>query len=122
MEPRVSTALKTDQTIEITTMGKKSGRPHRIETWFHVVEGKIYLTGNPGKRDWYANLLANPEFIFHLKESTQADLPATARAITDPVERREILAKITKSRGEERQLDSWVAGSPLVEVSFTEEH
>ena len=83
MEDRVRRALQRDRTIDITTIGRKSGRPHRIETWFHHVNGEFYLTGSPGRRDWYANLLAHPTLTFHLKQRVVADLPAraTPRAI-----------------------------------------
>jgi len=71
---------------------------------------------------WYANLVANPDFTFHLKESMQADLPATARPLLDPVERRAVLAqildKLAQTVAGERDLAAWVADSPLVEVAF----
>ena len=76
MDERVRQALANDRTIDITTTGRSSGLPCRIETWFYRVDDRIYLTGSPGRRDWYANLLANPEFTFHLKQSVGADLPA----------------------------------------------
>jgi hypothetical protein len=39
-----------------------------------------------------ANLAAHPQFTFHLKNSVVADLSATATVITDPAERRRVLA------------------------------
>ncbi len=69
MDERVRQALANDRTIDITTTGRSSGLPRRIETWFYRVDDQIYLTGSPGRRDWYANLLANPDFTFHLKQS-----------------------------------------------------
>lgn len=87
--------------------------------WFYRYDGRIFLSGSPGRRDWYANLLANHEFTFHLKGSAQADLPARARPITDEVERREVIAVILDDLGRGYgALDEWVAGSPLVEVEF----
>ena len=56
-------ALQDDRLIDITTTGRKSGEPHRIEIGFHFVDGHVYITGRPGLRGWYANLLANPDFI-----------------------------------------------------------
>ncbi len=124
-EPRVREALARERTIDITTTGRRSRRPRRIEMWFHNLDGRIYLTGSPGARDWYANLVAHPDFTFHLKESVAADLPARARPITDVAEKREVLARILArlGQGEEperrRNLDTWVARSPLVEVTFS---
>ena len=73
MDERVHQALAIDRTIDITTTGRSSGLPRRIETWFYRVDDQIYMTGSPGRRDWYANLLANPDFTFHLKQSVGAE-------------------------------------------------
>jgi deazaflavin-dependent oxidoreductase (nitroreductase family) len=115
MDEQVKHALERDRTIDITTIGRKTGLPRRIEIWFHNIDGRLYISGLPGRRDWYANLLTNPEFTFHLKGSVQADLPARARPITDEAERRAVLARI---QGGSRDLEAWVAGSPLVEVEL----
>jgi hypothetical protein len=48
-------------------IGRLSGQPRRIEIWYFMIAGRVYLTGTPGRRDWYANLLANPRLIFHIK-------------------------------------------------------
>ena len=117
---QVREALAHDRVIDITTVGRSSLQPRRIETWFHRVEGRIYLTGLPGKRDWYANLLADPVFTFHLKESVSADLPARAIPITDLEDRRAILSSIVRALDRASELDAWVTGSPLVEVRFDE--
>lgn len=85
-----------EHTIDITTFGRRSGIPRRIEVWFHRVDGRWYLTGMPGPRGWYANLRAHPRFIVHLKHGVTADLPATAT-------------------------DDWLARSPLVEIVFDDE-
>ncbi len=121
MNEQIRQALARDRTIDITTIGRASGRPRRIETWFYRVDDRIYLTGSPGKRDWYANLLANPAFTFHLKESAQADLAARAAPITDPAERRAIMGRILADLGQPHQLEAWVAGSPLMAVAFEEQ-
>ena len=121
LDDQVKQALGKDRVIDMTTIGRSSGQPRRKETWFHNIDGKIYLTGTPGKRDWYANMVANPAFTFHLKESAQADLAAQARPVTDAVERRAILARILTNVGRDAsELSAWEAGSPLVEVIFDE--
>jgi deazaflavin-dependent oxidoreductase (nitroreductase family) len=118
MDERVRQALANDRTIDITTTGRSSGLPRRIETWFYRVDDQIYLTGSPGRRDWYANLLANPDFTFHLKQSVAADLLARATPITDPAARRAIFARILSDLGGTQDLEAWLAGSPLMAVRF----
>lgn len=114
MDKRIGRALETDRTIDISTIGRHSGQSHRLEIWFHNLDGVIYLTGSPGPRDWYANLRANPQFTFHLKESLRADRPARAELVLDEDERRSILGRIASSA----TLEEWVHGSPLVRVAF----
>jgi hypothetical protein len=64
MDASIKHALERDRTIDIPTTGRKTGQPHRTEIWFHTVEGRLYIMGTPGRRDWYANLRAHPEFTF----------------------------------------------------------
>src|SRR5690242_10436600 len=94
MDETIRHALARGLTCDITTIGRKSGRPSRIEIWYFVVDGNVYLTGTPGARDWYANLLADPSLTFHVKEGARADLAARAVPIVDPAERRRIMGAI----------------------------
>lgn len=124
MDSQTLDALNTDRVIDITTTGRQSGEPRRIEIWFHRLGGRFYITGTPGRpRSWYANLVAHPRFTFHLTKSAQADLPATARPITDPTERDEVFSGILAAlpgltSDAQHTKDQWVAHSPLVEVIF----
>jgi deazaflavin-dependent oxidoreductase (nitroreductase family) len=121
MNPEILSALERGGIIDITTTGRKSGQLHRIEIAFHNPNGKVYISGLPGRRDWYANLVANPEFVFHLKRRVKADLRARARPIREASERRKLLTEITRSWGRERQLNRFLESSPLVEVTFPDE-
>ena len=113
-------ALTTDKLIDITTTGRRSGEQKRIEIWFHNVDGLVYITGSPGRRSWYANVLANPEITFHLKESVEADLAGTATAITDVDEKRRVLLGMTalSEMLDEQGVQKWVDESPLIRVDF----
>ena len=121
MDEAVRRALDLDRTIDITTTGRKTGQPRRKEIWFHNIDGRLYVTGTPGNRDWYANLVANPRFIFHLKHSALADLSAQATPITDPEQRRDLIRHILQKISWNRDLEAWVEGSPLVEVELLPE-
>ena len=93
--------------IDITTTGRKTGQPHRIEIVFHNIGGRLYISGMPGfKRSYIANLAADPHFTFHLKGAVQADLAATARIITDEAERREVLPQ-SRATGSATTSTSW---------------
>lgn len=117
MNEDIARALRTDRTIDITTFGRSTGLPRRKEMAFFNFDGDIYLTGRPGKRDWYANLLANPRFIFHLKKSVSANLQATATPITDPAHRLSVMHKINDFPTQ-AESDAWLAESPLIRVTL----
>jgi deazaflavin-dependent oxidoreductase (nitroreductase family) len=104
--------------IDITTTGRKTGQPHRIEIVFHSIDGHIYISGMPGfKRSYMANLAADPHFTFHLKGPVKADLAATARIISDEPERRTVLTAVARNWGRD-DIDVMVATSPLFEATI----
>ncbi len=124
-------ATIAERTIDITTIGRRTGQERRIETCFYRVGDAIYLTGVPAakRRDWLANLEATPGFTFHLKHGVQADLAATATVVTDPEVRRGILQPIVDdynarwtpdSPWPHGDLDEWVANSPVALVTFAD--
>ena len=120
MDPEVKRALQRDRTIDIVTTGRKSGQPCKIEIWFLYVAGKYVITGTPGPRGWFANLKANPEFDFCLKESVQATIRAKATPITDREDRHHIFsAPETKwYRDQVESVGELIDKSPLVELTF----
>jgi deazaflavin-dependent oxidoreductase (nitroreductase family) len=116
---------RAERTIDITTIGRRSGLPRRVEVWFHRVDGHWYITGAPGPRAWYANLGANPGFTVHLKHGVRTDLPATAVSVEEATRRR-VITEVLKLqdrndlgvRTGRQNLDDWLARSPLVEIVF----
>ena len=117
-DERISRALSRGHTIDITTTGRRSGEPRRIELVFHNIDGHIVISGLPGRRDWYANLVANPTITFHLTGPVTADLPALARPITEPTERRHIMEAVTRNWQAEDRFDTFYRHAPLIEVTF----
>jgi deazaflavin-dependent oxidoreductase (nitroreductase family) len=115
----IDSALGRGQVIDITTTGRESGRPRRLEIVFHNIDGRIYISGTPSskRRSWLANLEADPHFTFHLKGKVRADLPATARIIVEETERREVLPHIARNWGR-KDLEQMVRYSPLIEVTI----
>jgi deazaflavin-dependent oxidoreductase (nitroreductase family) len=118
LDAAIRRVLRHGHTIDITTTGRRSGLPRRIEITFHSFDGRVYISGIPSHRTraWLRNLRATPEFAFHLKAPLKADLPATAREITDEAERRAVLEKV--ARVWNREPESMVRLSPLIEVSI----
>ncbi len=123
MDDRIGAALASDGVVDITTRGARSGLPRRIEIWFLHLDGRTFLTGTPGPRGWYANLLAHDRLTFHLKESVAADLPARAVPVLDEPTRRWVFTQPHRWNDwyvEQAGLEELVARSPLVELLFDE--
>lgn len=117
----VRQALSHANVIDMTTTGRQSGESRRIEIVYHVFDGRIYISGQPRadrRRSWIANLEADPRLTFHLKRGIVADLPATARIVTDPDERRGVMRRIIETAWHDQDLETMVAYSPLIEVTI----
>ena len=118
-DPSVQRALARPHLIDITTTGRSSGAPRRIELVFHNVDGRVILSGmpRPKPRAWLLNMRADPRITFHLKGPVQADLPATVREITEPEERRRVMERVA-ANWNRTDVDVMMEQSPLVEVVF----
>ena len=126
MNEAVKRALEADRVIDITTTGRKTGEPRRTEIWFHNLDGELDITGSPSTatpprpRDWYRNMVATPAFTFHLKQSTQANLAAVAIPVVDADERRRVFERVVPEPDRVRDIEGWVASSPLVRVELAD--
>ena len=102
----------------LTTTGRRSGRPHRIEIWFARHQRTLYFLAGAGRSsDWVANLIVSPRV--HV-EVGDLSTPATARLITDSAEdelaRDLVFAKYQP--GYEGDLTNWRARSLPVAVDL----
>ena len=80
-------AIYNDRLVDITTTGRKTGYKYRKEVRLRHIEGTVYLTNNPGTRDWAANLYTNPTFEYHFKESAEVNIMAKAIPIKEEAEK-----------------------------------
>jgi deazaflavin-dependent oxidoreductase (nitroreductase family) len=116
MDDRIRSALFRSQVIDLTTTGRRTGRPRRIEIFLHEKDGLLFISGMPRAdrtRDWIYNVGADPRVVVHLKQSVVADIPATARVITDPDERQPLIADAAKRWGR-RDVPAMLKYSPLI--------
>ena len=108
--------LAATMTVDITTYGRRTGQPRRIEIWWFRIDGRFIVTGTPGKRDWLANVLANPRLIVH---AAGFDIQATAHRVTDRAFRQTVFTQPNTSwyRSQE-ELDALIESAPVVEIRF----
>ena len=123
MNDQIRRSLSRGHRIDITTTGRRTGKPRRIEIVFHNIDGRLIISGSPStrKRAWIANLEADPHVTVHLKGGpAQADLAATARVITDEAERRAIAEWIVANAWRNQDTDKMAAWSPMIEVTIAD--
>ena len=116
MDDAIRTALHHSQVIDLTTTGRRTGQQRRIEIFLHDDDGRLFISGMPRAdrtRDWIYNIAADPSVIVHLKQSVVADLPATARVITDPDERLPLI-EVAVKRWVRTDIENMLQHSPLI--------
>jgi len=120
MDERTVDALHHSQVIDLTTTGRRSGTPRRIEIFLHDQDGLLFITGMPRAdrtRDWIHNVTADPQVVLHLKKSTIADIPATARVVTDEAERRPLIEAAARRWGR-TDIEEMMRHSPLIVLTL----
>jgi deazaflavin-dependent oxidoreductase (nitroreductase family) len=108
--------LSRTRTIDLTTIGRRTGEPRTVEIWWFHVDGRFIITGTPGRRDWLANVRANPAVVvsahgqsFSASTSEIEDADFKRRVFTDP--------QIGWYRTQ-ADLDHLVETAPMIEVTF----
>ena len=75
---------------DLTTIGRKSGKPRTVELRFLYFNGNFYATSSKVEcKHWCQNMIKNPAVEINAKGE---QLPCTARQITDDDLRKRILA------------------------------
>jgi deazaflavin-dependent oxidoreductase (nitroreductase family) len=101
----------------LTTIGRRTGQPHRIEIWFVAEDGRVYLlSGGRERSDWVRNLQANPQVTVELGDETLAGVARVLQPGTVEDQRvRELL--VSKYR-EGNNLDEWGRTALPVVIEF----
>ena len=117
LDDELITRLAAQRTIDLTTIGRRTGVPSRIEIWWFHVDDRFIITGTPGKRDWLANVLENPAVVVH---TFSGDFPGRAELVTDDQFRRRVFTDpdIGWYRTQ-AELDQLVATAPMIEVKLS---
>ena len=59
MPKKTIESVKDEKYIHLTTLGRKTGKPHEVELWFALGDGKLYLSHEGEHTDWMKNLAKN---------------------------------------------------------------
>ena len=114
-------ALANHLTVDTTTTGRRTGETRSIEIWLLGIDGRSFITGTPGRRDWLANPRADPNLVVHLKQAVPADLPARAVEVTDDATRHWVLTHEAAHWYRGQTPIGTLVAAPMVEPSFAED-
>jgi deazaflavin-dependent oxidoreductase (nitroreductase family) len=110
--------LARQRTVNLTTIGRKTGKPSTVEIWWFEFEDRLLVTGTPGPRDWLANIRSDPNVIVSHRIG---DLTGSATVVDDPeFRRRFFMSNEPRWYRGQAQLDALVAEAPMVELHLTE--
>jgi deazaflavin-dependent oxidoreductase (nitroreductase family) len=116
MDQATRDRLAQIRTIDLTTIGRRSGQPSRIEIWWFRFEDRFIITGRPGKRDWFANVRVNPDVIIHADGD---DFPGKASVVTDQEFRRRMITTTKRNwYSSQEELDRMIRTAPMIEVEL----
>lgn len=102
----------------LTTTGRRTGRPHRIEIWFALQGDVAYLLSGGGDRsDWVRNVMASPTVDLEIGGERRT---TTARLVSDPQEdalaRRLLVEKYTPR--DDDDLTDWGRRSLCIAIAW----
>ncbi len=104
----------------LTTTGRRTGASHRIEIWFALHAGTVYLlSGGAERSDWVRNLIASPDIEVEIGDSMRA---TRARVIVpgfdeDVLARRLLVEKYQPGAGED--LSEWGRSSLPIAIDWS---
>jgi deazaflavin-dependent oxidoreductase (nitroreductase family) len=116
LEP-LSIDLERHEYAYLTTTGRVTGRPHRIEIWFAVVGASVWLnSGGRDRSDWVRNLKADPHVTLEIGNHPWSAVATAHPGLEDHPARRRLASRYQGWRPG-KDLSTWATGGLLVEVS-----
>ena len=103
----------------LTTTGRRTGRPHRIEIWFALENGVIYLLSGGGRdADWVKNIVRTRDVRIQIGSRSIAARARLVRAKREDARARELLDAKYMGWRPGRKLSSWARGAVPVAIDL----
>lgn len=111
--------LKAQDYCYLTTKGRVSGKPHRIEIWFGVERDSIFLLAGGGeKSDWVKNLKSNPEVRVRIAKQHFGGAAQLVRDANIDAMARRLLATKYYGWSEGKKLNDWASTALPVKIEL----
>ena len=101
----------------LTTIGRKSGKPHVVELWFSIASGKIFLSHEGEYTDWMRNIERDSHVGIRI---AGLDVEADAKIVKDG-ESKELGKKSLYEKyygpAPKATIDDWFELSTIIELT-----
>jgi deazaflavin-dependent oxidoreductase (nitroreductase family) len=103
----------------LTTTGRITGRSHRIEIWFAMRDGVVYLlSGGREASDWVRNIQVTPDVVLEIGDVRRLTRARLLEPGTDEDARARRLL-LEKYAGPGENLDEWARTSLPVAIDWS---
>lgn len=108
--------LSREDFAYLTTTGRKTGKPHRIEIWFAIDDGRVFLlSGGGDSADWVRNIRRNGDVRIQVGTQSTPARARIARPGAEDQRARELLDGKYMGWKQGKRLSSWArASTPVV--------
>ena len=109
--------IEAEKFIYLTTTGRITHKPHRVQLWFAVVDGRVYLSHEGRETDWMRNIRNDPKVSFEIGGIRFAGEARCLRS-DDSEATKGKLALYTKYYGkaEEKTIEDWFSLSTMIVI------
>ena len=81
-------AAAREREVQLTTLGRKTGKPRRVTIWIGTDGKRLYIRSGQGmRRHWPQNMLANGEGVVRVGKT---EVKVKPQLVTDPAEARAV--------------------------------
>jgi len=107
---RLNGDLEQHDFAYLTTSGRVTGEPHRVEIWFAILDGFLWVNSGGGRRsDWVKNLIRDPRLVVEVGDESWAATASLEENMTPHPARQRLAGRY----------QGWRKGQPLSEWART---
>jgi len=113
---RLKGDLEEHSLAYLTTSGRLTGEPHRIEIWFAIHEGFLWVNSGGGRRsDWVKNLIEDRRLVLDVGDERWSATATLCDDVGVHPARQRLAARYQGWRAGQ-QLSEWARTSLLIRV------
>lgn len=111
--------LKESQELDLTTIGRKTGKARTVELWFVYEDGVVWFMTGKGRNGpathWARNLEANPEATLKIG---RAVFRVRATKVTDTEARIPLLMEAYRAKYGDATVRQFYGGTPRIPIAL----